>query len=94
MSGKVEKALPLHSPANGWILEKNVLAGQKVMPGDSLLVVADLSNVWGEADIDEPDMPYVRVGMPGELTIPTWKDGTFTGKVSFVSSFLIRKPEP
>jgi len=65
---QVEKTLTLQAPASGFVTEKNVLAGQKIMPGDSLMVVADLSVVWGDADIYESDLPYVQMGMPMDLT--------------------------
>lgn len=87
-TGQVEKTLTLYAPAGGYVTEKNVLAGQKIMPGDPLMVVADLSVVWGDADLYESDMPYVKVGMPIEITLPYWPDKTFQGKVSFISPSL------
>jgi RND family efflux transporter MFP subunit len=87
-TGQVEKNLTLYSPTDGWVTEKNVLAGQKIMPGDSLLVVADLTKVWGDADIYESDLPYVKVGMPIEVTLPYWPDKVFKGKVSFLYPYL------
>ncbi len=87
-TGKVEKYLTLYSPAGGWVAEKNVLAGQKIMPGDPLLVVADLTHVWGDADIYQSDLPYVKVGMPVEITIPYWEGKVFKGAVSFITPTL------
>lgn len=87
-TGQVEKTLTLYAPASGFVTDKQVLAGQKIMPGDSLMVVADLSAVWGDADIYESDLPSVQIGMPMELTLPYWPDKTFQGKVSFLSPGL------
>lgn len=87
-TGQVEKTLTLSAPSNGVVTEKSVLAGQKIMPGDSLLVVADLSSVWGEADVYESDLPYVKVGMPVEITFPYWPGKKFSGKVSFLYPYL------
>jgi RND family efflux transporter MFP subunit len=88
---QVEKTLTLQAPASGFVTEKNVLAGQKIMPGDSLMVVADLSVVWGDADIYESDLPYVQMGMPMDLTFSYWPDKRFSGKVSFISPSLDRE---
>lgn len=85
---QAEKTLTLYAPASGFVMEKAVLAGQKIMPGDPLMVVADLSVVWGDADIYESDLPYVKMGMPMDLTLPYWPDKTFSGKVSFLSPSL------
>ena len=88
---QVEKLLTLYAPASGYVTEKSVLAGQRIAPGDPLMVVADLSSVWGDADIYESDLSHVRVGMPIELTLPTWPGKTFRGKVSFLSPTLDRE---
>ncbi|MEW5807089.1 MAG: efflux RND transporter periplasmic adaptor subunit [Acidobacteriota bacterium] len=87
-TGQVEKNLTLYAPASGWVIEKNILAGQKIMPGDSLLVIADLTHVWGDADIYQSDLPYVKVGMPVEVTIPFWESKTFKGTVTFITPTL------
>jgi len=87
-TGQVERTLTLYAPASGFVTEKAVLAGQKIGPGDPLMVVADLSVVWGDADIYESDLPYVEVGMPMGVTLPYWPDKAFQGKVSFLSPSL------
>ncbi len=87
-TGKVEKNLVLYSPAGGWVTEKNVVAGQKIMPGDPLLAVSDLTSVWGDADVYQSDLPYVKVGTPAAISIPYWENKTFTGTVAFVSPTL------
>ncbi len=85
---QIEKDLTLYSPVSGWVTERNLAAGHKIMQGEPLLVVADLSTVWGDADIYESDLPYVQLGMPAELTLPYWADKTFKGKVIFLSPTL------
>jgi membrane fusion protein, copper/silver efflux system len=85
---EVEKTITLQAPSSGFVTEKNVMAGQKIMAGDSLMIVADLSTVWGDAAIYESDLPYVQTGMPMRLSLPYWQDKTFEGKVSFLSSAL------
>ena len=87
-TGQVEKFLMLYAPATGYVFEKTVLAGQKIMPGDPLLMVADLTTVWAEADIYESDLPYVKVGMPVTLTLSYWPGKSFQGDVSFLNPFL------
>jgi Cu(I)/Ag(I) efflux system membrane fusion protein/cobalt-zinc-cadmium efflux system membrane fusion protein len=87
-TGEAEKNLTLYAPASGSIIERMVLPGQKIMAGEPLLVIADLSRVWADADIYQSDLPYVKVGMPVELSLPYWPDKKFTGKVTFVSPTL------
>jgi RND family efflux transporter MFP subunit len=87
-SGKVERTMTIESPVSGYVSEKMVLQGQRVMTQDPLMTIADLSSVWGEADIYETDLPYVKVGMPAELTLSFWKGKAFRGRISFISPFL------
>lgn len=99
-SGQVRKTLTLVSPAGGYVLEKNVVAGQKIMAGDPLFRVADLSAVWVEGEVFEQDLADVRVGqqvhadfqaLPGEhrmgrisYVYPTLDPETRTAKVRVV----------
>jgi len=87
-TGEAEKYLTLYAPACGYVIEKKVLPGQKIMPGEPLMIVADLSVVWAEADIYESDLPYVKVGMPVTLTFSYWPGKSFEGKVSFLYPYL------
>jgi multidrug efflux pump subunit AcrA (membrane-fusion protein) len=87
-TGKTQKYMTLYAPASGVVTNKQVLAGQKVMPDESLMTIADLSVVWGDADIYQSDLPYVKVGTPLELSLPYWPGQTFEGKVIFVSPTL------
>jgi membrane fusion protein, copper/silver efflux system len=99
-SGQVRKTLTLRSPAGGYVLEKNVVAGQRIMAGDALYRVADLSTVWVEGEVFEQDLANVRLGqlthadfqaLPGEHRMgriayiyPTLNAETRTAKVRVV----------
>lgn len=85
---QAERTMTLFAPAGGVVIEKNVLAGQKIMPGEPLLVIANLTNVWADADLYPPDLPYVKMGMPVEVTLPYWPDKVFKGTVTFISPTL------
>ncbi|GAB1341683.1 efflux RND transporter periplasmic adaptor subunit [Gemmatimonas sp.] len=61
-SGMVRRTLTLRSPAAGYVLEKNVVAGQRIMAGEALYRVADLRSVWVEGEVFEQDLAQVRVG--------------------------------
>jgi RND family efflux transporter MFP subunit len=87
-SGRIEKALTLAAPASGYVSEKMVLAGQKIMAGETLMVVADLSVVWAEADLYASDADFVKTGMDADLTLPFLPGRTFKGRISFLNPFL------
>lgn len=61
-TGRAARQVPLHSPYPGFVIEKNVNQGQRVMVGDPLFRLADLSVVWVEGEVFEQDLPLVRRG--------------------------------
>ncbi|MFH0976118.1 MAG: efflux RND transporter periplasmic adaptor subunit [Spirochaetota bacterium] len=87
-TGRIERAVKLYAPSSGYVTEKMVLQGQRIMMNDALMVIVDLSRVWGEIDLHETDLPYVRVGMPVEVTLSYWQGKTFKGYVSFLNPFM------
>lgn len=87
-TGKPERAVTLFAPANGWIIERNISAGHRVMAGEQLLVLADLSSVWADADIYQSDLPYVKTDMPVQFTVSAVPGKTFAGKITFIAPVL------
>jgi Cu(I)/Ag(I) efflux system membrane fusion protein len=83
-TGEVTKTLTLVSPVDGIVMEKNVLQGQQVMPGNRLYRIADLSTVWAEGDVFEQDLQFVRVGSQAHIEVAAYPGRHLMGKVSFV----------
>ena len=68
-SGKTIRTLTLYSPVNGFITQKMAVLGMKVMPGEKLFDVADLSSIWVIADIYEYELPLIKVGNRALITM-------------------------
>jgi Cu(I)/Ag(I) efflux system membrane fusion protein len=83
-TGAVRKTLTLRSPASGYVLEKNVLAGQKIMAGETLYRVADLHAVWVEGEVYEQDLAAVRVGQAMRAEFQALPGEHRTGRISYV----------
>lgn len=82
--GAVTKTLMLVSPVNGIVLEKNVLQGQRVMSGQLLYRIADLSEVWVEGEVFEQDLQLVHEGTEVHIEIAARPGEHLMGRVSFV----------
>ena len=82
--GKAEPRVTIHSPADGTVLEKNVVAGTKAMAGSVLYRIGNLGRIWVVADLFESDAPYVRPGLPALLTLPFAGGNELKGTVQFV----------
>ena len=85
---KVLRALPIHSPASGYVIEKDDVAGAHVPAGRRLYRLADLDRVWVLADIYEYELPQVAVGQHVEVTLSYLPGEAFQGKVTYVYPYL------
>lgn len=81
---RYERTVMLYAPATGYVIDKMVLPGQKLAMNEPLMTIADLSSVWGEAEIFESDLPYISTGMPVEIGLSYWPGKVFRGRVGFV----------
>lgn len=83
-TGAVRKTLTLRASAGGYVLEKNVLAGQKIMGGDALYKVADLGTIWMEGEVFEQDLSSVRVGQAVRADLEALPGEHPTGHISYI----------
>jgi Cu(I)/Ag(I) efflux system membrane fusion protein len=83
-TGEVTKTLTLVAPVNGIVLEKDVLEGQQVKPGQRLYRIADLSEVWVEGDVFEQDLQFVSEGQQAHIEVAAYPGVHMMGRVSFV----------
>ena len=52
----------IYAYASGTVVDRKVTQGQYVNAGDTLFTVADLSQVWIKADVDEEQLPQIQQG--------------------------------
>ncbi len=83
-SGEPTKTLAMRAPASGIIVEKNVVEGDRIMPGMTVYRIADLSRVWIEADVFEKDLALVDEGQGALVSFEAYPGRVFTGRVTFV----------
>ena len=83
-TGVVERLVPLRSPYNGFVIEKNVILGQRIMAGDPLFRLADLGVVWVEGEVYEQDLPLVRLNQAVIATFQGLPGVERRGRVTYV----------
>jgi len=83
-TGQVQKTLTLRSTAGGYVLQKNVVAGQKIMAGDALYKVADLSTVWVEGEVFEQDIANVHTGQMVHADFDALPGRHLMGRISYI----------
>lgn len=86
------------APADGYVTRKSVEVGQVVSPGQPLLAVAALEDVWIVANYKETQVGKIRPGQQARIVADTYPDRTFFGKVESImagtgSAFSLFPPE-
>lgn len=68
-TGKPVRTLTLYAPVSGYITQKMVVAGMRIMPGEKMFDITDLSDLWVIADIYEYELPLIKVGNQAIITL-------------------------
>jgi HlyD family secretion protein len=86
----------LLSPFDGIVTRRNIREGENVVvgtmnnPGTQLLTIADMSIIEAEVEVDETEIPTVKIGQPAKVTIDALPGQTFTGKVTKIGNSPIQ----
>jgi Cu(I)/Ag(I) efflux system membrane fusion protein len=87
-SRKPSEFLTLVSPARGTIRDVPVIQGRKVMIGEPLVAVADLSRVWIWAEFYEEELSILAKGQAVAIVAKAWPGQSFPGEIALISPFL------
>ena len=83
-TGEVRRTLTLRAPVGGVVVEKLVLSGQRIMAGETLYRVADLSVVWVEGEVFEQDLAAVHTGLPVTAEFESFPGERWSGRIAYV----------
>ncbi|MDA8083575.1 MAG: efflux RND transporter periplasmic adaptor subunit [Nitrospiraceae bacterium] len=83
-TGKPIRTITLFSPVSGYVTQKAALQGMRVMPGEKLFDIVDLSTVWVMADVDEYDIPFVREGQTAAISLSYIPGKEFMSRIEYV----------
>lgn len=76
-----EAPVLIRAPREGILLERLVTPGTSVNPGDPLFTLSDLATLWVHVEVEEQQLPALRVGAPLELSVAAYAGETFPGKI-------------
>jgi membrane fusion protein, copper/silver efflux system len=82
--GRASDTVPFRSPVSGTIVEKMAVEGMRVMTGQTLFRVANLSVVWIEANVPEHDISTLRVGQTARVTLEGPSDEPLIGRTVYI----------
>jgi len=83
------------SPINGVVTQRLIEEGETarynaIGGGTDLLAIADMSGIDAEIEVDETDIPFIRLGQITKVTIDALPNQTFPGRVTEVGNSPIQ----
>jgi membrane fusion protein, copper/silver efflux system len=85
---KAQETLTLKSPFKGIVQEMRVDQGRRVMTGDQLVEIADLSLVWVWAQFYQNEIALLKKELPVTITTAAYPGETFKSKISVIDPFI------
>jgi len=84
-------AFTVNAPFAGTVIAKHATPGDLATPSDPLFTIADLSQVWIEADLPEVALSRLRVGANAKISVPAYPSEVFIGRVDYIGETLSRE---
>ena len=88
---KVQQTITFYSPQAGVVDGLKIREGFYVKPGDTLLSIGKLDQVWVEAEVIERDAALIKEGLPVSMTLDYLPGEDWTGVVDYVYPALNSK---
>ncbi len=87
----------IRAPVSGYVAKRKAQVGDRVHPGDPLLMVVPLDHLWVEANLRETDLHRVRPGQPAKVVVDLYGNrhtyrGTVEGLVPGTGSVFALLP--
>lgn len=79
----------IRSPIDGTADRINMSVGDVVQPGQPILTVFNLNNVWVVANIKETDIAKVKTGAPVIVSVDAFPGRDFPGTVETIQSAIV-----
>lgn len=83
-TGSPVRTMTIYSPVTGYIVQKMALQGMKVMPGEKLFDIVDLSTLWVVADIYENELSLVKPGESARISLSYFPEKEFSSRIDFI----------
>lgn len=81
---KVRQTITFSAPQTGFVDNLNIREGFFIKPGNTILSIGALDEVWVDAEIFERQSAQVKVGLPVTMTLDFLPGKTWEGEVDYV----------
>lgn len=88
----------IFAPSDGYVANKSVESGNQIQPGQPLMAVVALDDIWITANYKETQLKNVRPGQQVKIKVDTYPGKTLSGKVDSIkvgtgAAFSLFPPE-
>lgn len=84
-TGAQKARMTLRSPADGIVVQRNVVSGNLYDETDTLLLLTPVDHLWVVGNVFESDLDLVHLGQTWEIEFP-FQHSTVTGTLQYVSN--------
>ncbi len=81
---KVRQSITFYAPQSGFLAGLKIREGFYVQPGNTLMSIGQLEQVWVEAEVFERDAAFVKAGLPVTMTLDYLPGKSWQGAVDYV----------
>ena len=78
----------IRAPFAGVVIAVDAAPGETIGPDSQLFHVADISEVWVQAEVYEKDLGRIQLGRSASIKVDTYPDREFLGRVSYIGDIL------
>jgi cobalt-zinc-cadmium efflux system membrane fusion protein len=83
------RLLTLKAPVSGSIIDLQVAPGAFLNdPTAAIMTIANLDTIWVTANVPEKDVSFIFTGQNVDVTLVSYPDKVFNGKVLFISDVI------
>ncbi len=74
----------IYAPADGYVTKKSVQVGNQIQPGQPLMAVVGLNDIWVVANYKETELENIRPGQQVKISVDSYPGKVFKGKVDSI----------
>jgi cobalt-zinc-cadmium efflux system membrane fusion protein len=84
--GHEHELIPIVSPADGYVLQKNVTSGATIQPSTDAFVIGALHRLWMLASVTQDKLPLLHLGQAATITLQDAVGQPLSGHVRISAS--------
>lgn len=74
----------IYAPADGYVTKKSVQVGNQIQPGQPLMAVVGLNDIWIIANYKETELENIRPGQQVNISVDSYPGRALNGKVDSI----------